>query len=114
MREQLSRRGLAHLCEDAEIVTAALVDNAVRNGLATAPHLLLPGPQPQMLRLCLLHRIGEVMIAVTDPSDQAPLLKTPSIEAESDDSLQVVGALSYVWGWSPIEGHGRAVWAVLK
>ena len=28
--------------------------------------------------------------------------------------LQIVGALSYVWGWSPIEGHGKAVWAVLK
>jgi hypothetical protein len=25
-----------------------------------------------------------------------------------------VGALSYVWGWSPIEGSGKAVWAVLR
>ena len=26
--------------------------------------------------------------------------------------LQIVGALSHVRGWSPIEGHGKAVWAV--
>jgi hypothetical protein len=25
-----------------------------------------------------------------------------------------VDALSYIWGWSPIEGHGKAVWAVLR
>jgi hypothetical protein len=22
--------------------------------------------------------------------------------------------LSHVWGWSPIAGHGKAVWAVLR
>ena len=66
------------------------------------------------LRLCLLRRIGEVMLAVTDPSDEAPAPKAPTADGESGRGLQIVGALSYVWGWSPIEGNGKAVWAVLQ
>jgi len=33
---------------------------------------------------------------------------------QKEDQARAVGALSYVWGWSPIEGHGKAVWAVLR
>ena len=54
------------------------------------------------------------MLAVTDPSDEAPAPKAPSENGESGRGLQIVGALSYVWGWSPIEGNGKAVWAVLR
>jgi hypothetical protein len=54
------------------------------------------------------------MLAVTDPSDDIPAPKAPSDNGESGRGLQIVGALSYVWGWSPIEGHGKAVWAVLR
>ncbi len=54
------------------------------------------------------------MLAVTDPSDEAPAPRAPSSDGESGRGLQIVGALSYVWGWSPIEGNGKAVWAVLK
>jgi hypothetical protein len=54
------------------------------------------------------------MLAVTDPSDDAPAPRAPSYTGESGRGLQIVGALSYVWGWSPIEGHGKAVWAVLR
>ena len=62
----------------------------------------------------VLRRAGEVMLAVTDPSDEAPAPRTPGWAGESGRGLQIVGALSYVWGWSPIEGHGKAVWAVLR
>jgi hypothetical protein len=72
------------------------------------------GREVPVLRLCLLRRLGEVMLAVTDPSDEAPAPKAPSADGESGRGLQIVGALSYVWGWSPIEGNGKAVWAVLK
>ena len=54
------------------------------------------------------------MLAVTDPSEEAPAPKAPTADGESGRGLQIVGALSYVWGWSPIEGNGKAVWAVLK
>ena len=67
-----------------------------------------------MMRLCLLRRAGEVMLAVTDPSAEPPVPQAPDSSWECGRGLQIVGAVSYVWGWSPIEGYGKAVWAVLK
>jgi len=34
-------------------------------------------------------------------------------DAKSGRGLQMVDALSDVWGWSPIAGGGKAVWAIL-
>jgi Histidine kinase-like ATPase domain len=72
------------------------------------------GTGPAPLRLCLLRRAGEVMLAVIDPSDDAPTPRQPDWVKENGRGLQIVHALSSVWGWSPIEGHGKAVWAVLR
>ena len=51
--------------------------------------------------------------AVLDPSDKAPVLKAPAAGEEAGRGLQMVDALSDVWGWSPVAGRGKAVWAVL-
>ena len=32
---------------------------------------------------------------------------------EGGRGLQLVDALSDVWGWSPVAGRGKAVWAIL-
>jgi hypothetical protein len=124
VRELLNCWGLDYLTDDAELIIAELVGNAVRHGLQGASPLRQPRAESAGtalscggsfgLRLCLLRRVGEVMLAVTDPSDEAPAPKAPSYTGESGRGLQIVGALSYVWGWSPIEGHGKAVWAVLR
>jgi hypothetical protein len=109
VREFLTHWGLSYLSDDAEMIIAELVVNAVRHGLRTASVVT-----PAALRLCLLRRAGEVMLAVTDPSNEAPEPRAPSWAGESGRGLQIVGALSYVWGWSPIEGQGKAVWAVMR
>jgi hypothetical protein len=114
VRELLTCWGLGYLSDDAELIIAELVGNAVRHGLRAGPQIVPRGGEAPALRLCLLRRMGEVMLAVTDPSDEAPKPKAPSADGESGRGLQIVGALSYVWGWSPIEGSGKAVWAVLK
>ncbi len=115
VRELLACWGLDCLTDDAELIIAELVVNAVRHGMRTAPQSLTSGSfAPSALRLCLLRRVGEVMLAVTDPSDEAPVPRTPDWTGESGRGLQIVGALSHIWGWSPIEGHGKAVWAVLR
>jgi Histidine kinase-like ATPase domain len=124
VRELLTCWGLGYLTDDAELIIAELVGNAVRHGLRSLPQIQKYRPEqvgaadsaagPFGLRLCLLRRVGEVMLAVTDPSDEAPVPRAPSYTGESGRGLQIVGALSYVWGWSPIEGHGKAVWAVLR
>ena len=109
VREILAAWGLEHLIDDAEMIIDELVVNAVRHGLrATPPAAVAP------LRLCLLRRRGELMLAVTDPSSEAPQPRTPGWTGESGRGLQIVGALSHLWGWSPIEGRGKAVWAVLR
>jgi len=114
VRELLNCWGLGYLSDDAEMIIAELVGNAVRHGIRTAPQAIARGASAPALRLCLLRRLGEVMLAVTDPSDEAPTPKALSPDGENGRGLQIVGALSYVWGWSPIEGSGKAVWAVLK
>jgi hypothetical protein len=53
------------------------------------------------------------MCAVLDPSDSAPVLRTPDRNEEAGRGLQMVDALSDVWGWSPVTGRGKAVWAIL-
>jgi hypothetical protein len=120
VRELLTRWGLTDLVDDAELIVAELVVNAVRHGVHAAPVVAAVAPgggqaggQPTV-QLCLLQRVGEVMLAVTDPSVEPPVPQTPDSSWECGRGLQIVGALSYVWGWSPIEGYGKAVWAVLR
>jgi hypothetical protein len=128
-RELLAYWGLEKLADDAETIIDELVVNAARHGIATArgpaagglvvdstasARMRRASPDEAVLRLCVLRRAGEVMFAVVDPSDEAPVPRQPDWAGESGRGLQIVGALSDVWGWSPIEGHGKAVWAVLR
>jgi anti-sigma regulatory factor (Ser/Thr protein kinase) len=103
--------GLAFLAEDAETIVGEFVANAVT-------HATTPGEPPRKqategLGLRLFRRTGEVICAVLDPSDSAPVLKAPGSVEESGRGLQMVDALSDVWGWSPVAGRGKAVWAIL-
>jgi len=103
--------GLAFLAEDAEAIVGEFVANAVTHG---APVTEPPRKgATDNLGLRLVRRNGEVICAVLDPSDDAPVLKTPESVQESGRGLQMVDALSDVWGWSPVAGRGKAVWAIL-
>lgn len=115
VRDLLTSWGLPDLIEDAELIITELVVNAVLHGMRRTPRLAPVGPSTQPpLRLCLLRRAAEIMLAVTDPCAEPPVPQLPDASWECGRGLQIVGALSYVWGWSPIEGHGKAVWAVLR
>ena len=105
-RSTLREWGLASLVDDAEAIVGEFVANAVSHAARAA----LPG---QALGLRLLRRTGEVMCAVLDPSDSAPVLRMPDRNEEAGRGLQMVDALSDVWGWSPVTGRGKAVWAIL-
>jgi anti-sigma regulatory factor (Ser/Thr protein kinase) len=105
-RNTLKDWGLASLADDAEAIVGEFVANAVSH----AARCLSSG---QPLGLRLLRRTGEVMCAVLDPSDSAPVLRVPDRNEEAGRGLQMVDALSDVWGWSPVTGRGKAVWAIL-
>jgi hypothetical protein len=103
--------GLAFLAEDAEAIVGEFVANAVTH--ATTPGEPLRKQPTEGLGLRLFRRTGEVICAVLDSSDSAPVLKAPGSIEESGRGLQMVDALSDVWGWSPVAGRGKAVWAIL-
>lgn len=110
VRELLVCWGLEALADDAEMIVDELVVNAVLHGT----HNGMRQGASSVLRLCMLRRVGEVMLAVVDPGNEAPMPRQPDWTGENGRGLQIVGALSHVWGWSPIAGHGKAVWAVLR
>jgi anti-sigma regulatory factor (Ser/Thr protein kinase) len=108
-RNTLRDWGLATLAEDAEVIVGEFVANAVTHAVAVHDRK----PTAENLGLRLLRRTGEVTCAVLDPSDVAPVLKAPGGAEEAGRGLQMVDALSDVWGWSPVAGRGKAVWAIL-
>jgi anti-sigma regulatory factor (Ser/Thr protein kinase) len=109
-RETLLGWELASLTVDVEIIVGELAANAVTHGARPES-----GRQPgqENLSLRLRRRPRELICAVLDPSDRAPILRTPGSAADSGRGLQIVHELSDVWGWSPVTGQGKAVWAVL-
>jgi hypothetical protein len=110
-RNTLRDWGLGSLAEDAETIVGEFVANAVTHAADVAAEGRRVGADNLGLRL--LRRTGEVICAVLDPSDVAPVLKTTASIEESGRGLQMVDALSDVWGWSPVAGRGKAVWAIL-
>ena len=109
-RNTLREWGLPGLAEDAETIVGEFVANAVTHAAHAQP---VRKATPDNLGLRLLRRHGEVICAVLDPSDAAPVLKAPATVEEAGRGLQMVDALSDVWGWSPVAGRGKAVWAIL-
>ncbi len=109
-RNTLREWGLAGLAEDAEVIVGEFVANAVTHAASAD---LERKATAENLGLRLLRRHGEVICAVLDPSDTAPVLKAPASVEEAGRGLQMVDALSDVWGWSPVAGRGKAVWAIL-
>jgi anti-sigma regulatory factor (Ser/Thr protein kinase) len=108
--DTLRRWGLASLSEDAMVIVAELAANAVSH---TVPPAASSEPGGEYLGLRLLRRPGGVICAVLDPGDAAPVLVRPGGLEEGGRGLQLVDALSDVWGWSPVAGRGKAVWAIL-
>jgi anti-sigma regulatory factor (Ser/Thr protein kinase) len=111
VRELLTCWGLEALSDDAEMIVDELVVNAVLHGTRSG---IAHTSSMTVLRLCMLRRAGEIMVAVVDPGNETPMPRKPDWAGESGRGLQIVAALSHVWGWSPIAGHGKAVWAVLR
>nr|BFE78858.1 ATP-binding protein [Planobispora longispora] len=98
---------LEHLIGDTAVVVSELVTNAVRHGVGDP----ISVPSAEQVRVVLCRTENSVVCAVTDPSPRGPRLREPDHEAENGRGLQVVQGISHMWGWSPLQTRGKAVWA---
>jgi hypothetical protein len=108
-RVTLGGWGLAAEIDVAELVVCELVTNALRHGLLSARWM----PAEHPISLTLLRRDTYLMCTVTDPEPSGPVPMEPSASAESGRGLQVVESCCAAWGWQPIDGAGKVVWALL-
>jgi anti-sigma regulatory factor (Ser/Thr protein kinase) len=103
IKDTLFRWRLGDLYEDAAVVVSELVTNALRHGLGSDMH--------RVLRLVLVRYEGQFVCMVTDPADAAPTMQEPDYIAETGRGLHIIEAMSRAWGWTPLLGGGKAVWA---
>ncbi len=102
--------GMAAQVDVAELVVCELVTNSLRHGLLSSTWLAEEHP----IGLTLLRRDSYLMCMVADPEPAGPVLIVASASAESGRGLQVVESCSEAWGWQPVEGAGKVVWALLR
>ena len=75
------------------------------------PYAAAAGETP--IKLTLVRQGRFVVCIVSDPSDQAPRCAPADDVCENGRGLHVIEALSRAWGWTPLPGAGKAVWAAL-
>ncbi|MGK4584471.1 ATP-binding protein [Kitasatospora sp. HPMI-4] len=126
-RSTLYGWGLGELFDDVSLVASELVTNALRHALgarrdegsAPVPGRLSTCTRPVAdgalpIRISLVHRAPQVVCAVSDPSSAGPVAREPDFVAESGRGLHLVDSFSRSWGWHPLAGAGKVVWALFE
>lgn len=127
-RTTLRNWGLDSLFDDVALVASELVTNALRHAVGALPdgcgaptaqvpaQLARPqGPEGRTpIRISLVHRAPQVVCAVSDPSSQGPVAREADFVAESGRGLHLVDSFSTSWGWHPLAGAGKVVWALFE
>jgi anti-sigma regulatory factor (Ser/Thr protein kinase) len=109
-RQTLCDWRLDVLIEDVELVISELVTNALRHALL---HVQSSEPSENSpIRLSFIRLDRYLMSAVADPSSAIPLRREPDYAAQTGRGLHLVEAFSRSWGWAPLPGVGKIVWAM--
>jgi len=109
-RETLRRWDICAAFPDTAVVVSELVTNALCHGARIG----VGGTARGRVELSLWHRASHLVCAVTDPSAEPPVLRSPDPAAEAGRGLQVVEALATSWGWAMLGFHRKVVWAALR
>jgi len=109
-RETLQRWDMFAAFQDAAVVVSELVTNALFHGARVDPG----EPACGQVELTLWHRASHLVCAVTDPSTEPPVLRSPDPSAEAGRGLQVVQALTITCCWVMLGFHRKVVWAALR
>ncbi|WP_333766579.1 ATP-binding protein [Streptomyces sp. IBSBF 2435] len=104
-RATLQHWDMSVLLDSMELVASELVTNALRYAVPVGT----PGAP---VRLSLVRWTTRVVCAVRDPSGVAPITKDPDFVAETGRGLHLVDSFSENWGWHPLSGTGKVVWAL--
>ncbi len=104
-RATLQRWDLFPLHDSMELVASELVTNALRYAVPIGT----PGVP---VRLSLVRWTSRVVCAVRDPSIVPPVAKEADYVAETGRGLHLVESFSEHWGWQPLSGAGKVVWAL--
>ncbi|GAA1256732.1 ATP-binding protein [Kitasatospora nipponensis] len=139
-RTTLQDWGLGDLFDDVALVASELVTNALRHAIGQPTTADLPGlpgsgrqPFPVQggpgrgqdtraqqggsrlpIRISLVHRAPQLVCAVSDPSSEGPVTREADFVAESGRGLHLVDSFSQSWGWHPLAGAGKVVWALFE
>ncbi|MCW2912457.1 MAG: putative anti-sigma regulatory factor, serine/threonine protein kinase [Actinomycetia bacterium] len=105
----LENWGLAALSDDVALVVSELVTNALRHSL---PPRLSEAPGRILLRL--QHETSFILCGVLDTGSEAPRRRVPDFIAETGRGLHIVESFSATWGWMPLDGGGKVVWALFQ
>jgi anti-sigma regulatory factor (Ser/Thr protein kinase) len=104
----LRRWRTVHSCQDIMVVVSELVTNALRHAL---PEPVATGP-PGQIRLGLLEYGPWLLCAVADPGQATPVPHPCGSLAETGRGLQMICALSDMWGYTEPSDAGKIVWAL--
>jgi hypothetical protein len=99
MRLALSEWSMCDLTDNALIITAELVTNAMKIG--------------EVFHLTLSRHGGTVMIEVSDGSEAAPDRQRRSFDRVDGRGLLLVEGCSKDWGWRLEDQGGKTVWALV-
>jgi anti-sigma regulatory factor (Ser/Thr protein kinase) len=105
IRAALGFHQLDEYADDAEVITAELVTNAIQ-------HVRGDGTDTVGVTLARTRNPEAVTVVVTDSSQDGPVTRTTPDGSERGRGLRIVEELSDCWGWNPEDG-GKAVYAVL-
>ena len=94
--------------QDIMVVVSELVTNALRHAL---PEPGATGP-PAQVRLGLLEHGPWLLCAVADPGQATPMPRPCGSLAETGRGLQMICALSDLWGYTEPSDTGKVVWAM--
>jgi len=94
--------------QDIVVVVSELVTNALRHAL---PEPAAIGPSGQ-IRLGLLEYGPWLLCAVADPGTATPVPRPCGSLAETGRGLQMICALSDLWGYTEPSAGGKIVWAL--
>lgn len=111
--------GLGDLTDDVTLVVSELVTNALRHGADYAARRHLPPHsgsawRPGIIRLHLVEPTApsRLLAGVYDSGAEPPRRREPDFIAETGRGLHIVESFSSRWGWTPVTGGGKIVWAL--